>query len=185
MLRKTTATQVAQIYSTFIAAHPTWESLALAQVQDLEGLLRPLGIADRARLLRLLAIEVVSGFAGQLPVDTRTLLRLPGVGRYTASAVQTFAYDQNVALVDSNVIRVLGRVFGWWSKKQRPHLDWELWTRAQSLVPRSGSRQYHYALLDFGALVCKARKPLCWECPLARKCQYMRSAAEAMRKPVT
>jgi A/G-specific adenine glycosylase len=178
MLRKTTAAQAASVYLDFIAAYPTWEVLASADMEDLRRILRPLGIADRARLLQRLAVHVVNDFEGRLPTDAGVLTSLPGVGRYTANAVLAFAYGKGVALVDRNVIRVLGRVFGWSSQKQRPHLDDEIWARAQSLVPRSGGRAYHFALLDFAALVCQARKPRCWECPLAQQCRYQLAAAD-------
>lgn len=182
LLRKTTATQAANVYAAFVTAYPTWDALACAEVDDLKDLLRSLGILDRARLLRQLAIQVVNELGGRLPADAQLLLRLPGVGPYTANAVLAFAYGKDVALVDSNVIRVLGRVFGWRSQKQRPHQDHYLWARAQSLIPRSGSRAYHFALLDFAALVCKARAPQCPECPLAQDCQYQLSTAELKRQ---
>jgi A/G-specific adenine glycosylase len=178
MLRKTTAGQVAGVYASFIAAYPTWDALASADLKALRHRLRPLGIADRARLLHEVATRVVNDFEGRLPADVATLTRLPGVGRYTANAVLTFAYGESVALVDRNVIRVLARVFGWSSQRQRPHLDGELWARAQSLVPRFGSRGYHFALLDFAALMCKANIPRCGECPLAGRCGYQLAATE-------
>lgn len=181
MLRKTTAAQAAGVYPDFITAYPTWGALAAADIEALRRILRPLGIADRARLLHQLAAHVVVDFHGRLPADAEVLTGLPGVGRYTANAVLAFAHGRGVALVDRNVIRVLHRVFGWSSDKRRPHLDSDLWVLAQSLVPRSGSRDYHFALLDFAALVCRARKPRCWECPLAQNCQYQLSAPETKR----
>jgi A/G-specific adenine glycosylase len=172
LLRKTTATQAAGVYSAFLEAYPSVEALAAADPEALRKLLRPLGIADRGRLLKQLGLTLVSDYRGRIPGNVNALLKLPGVGRYTANAVLAFSHGRRVALVDANVIRVLGRIFGWLSPKKRPHLDDRLWQFAQSLLPRTGAREYHLALLDFAALTCRARAPLCTACPMAQWCQY-------------
>ena len=173
LLRKTTALQAAAVYPVVVDEYSSVAELADADVSELRRLLRPLGISDRARLLRGMAATLVRDFGGQVPDDLGTLMRLPGVGRYTASAVLTFAYGHRVGLVDVNVIRVLGRVFEWRSSAKRPHLDRDLWSRAACLLPAARrTAEYHYALLDFAALVCTAKNPKCGACPLSTRCPY-------------
>lgn len=172
LLRKTDAAKVAAVYDGFLAAYPTPRRLALADEEQLREELRDLGIADRARLLRLTAEQICARHGGRVPGTLPDLMRLPGVGRYSANAVLCFARGQRAPLVDTNVIRVLERVFSISSPKPRPHEDLALWERAAELVPEEGAASYNRALLDFAAKVCTARSPRCEQCPLHTICDY-------------
>src|SRR6266550_895030 len=129
-----------------------------------------LGYYARARNLHTLAREVTRRHDGTLPDTPEELRTLPGVGRYTAGAVACFAYEKPVATVDTNVRRVLERVFG--SK--------DVWTLAEQIVPKRGERAWRFnqALMELGALVCTARKPKCPECPVRSDCLAVRRAAQ-------
>lgn len=175
MLRKTDAAKVAQVYTSFIDRYPNPLVLSKADESNLRNEIRLLGIADRARLLRLLAQRLVNQNMGRVPRDFSTLTELPGVGPYTANAVLCFASGKNVALVDTNTIRVLGRVFSFRSKKLRARDDPGVWAFATSLVPAGKSISYNRAVLDLAALLCTYRNPHCPACPLRNICDYGRA----------
>lgn len=172
MLRKTDAGKVASIYDAFIARYPTPELLAAADEGELRREIRLLGIADRARLLRLSAQQIVDLHGGEIPADLTGLMKLPGVGRYIANAVLCFAYKQDVALLDTNIIRILERVFSIRSQKARPRDDRALWDLAARLIPKGRAVSYNRALLDLAASICTAAKPKCQDCPLQSICDH-------------
>jgi len=175
LLRKTTARQVAGVYTDFLSEYPSPGSLAEASIDGLSERLRPLGLAHRADLLHRLGASLVSRHGGRVPNTAGELMKLPGVGRYTANAVLCFAYGQRVPIVDSNVIRVLKRVFGVVSNRSRAHLDAQMWQAASALLPRLASEDYQLALLDFAAIVCRHRRPQCATCPIRPGCAFARS----------
>ncbi|MEM4640469.1 MAG: hypothetical protein QXT93_11400 [Thermofilum sp.] len=180
MLRKTTTEQVLKVYGEFIKRYPTPQSLMDADVRELEELIRPLGIEHkRARHLIELAEHIVRRFGGTIPCSREKLLELPGIGDYIASEVLLATCYQPEPLLDRNMIRVLERVFGIRSSKPRPHTDPVLWNFAKLLVPKSPleARHFNYGVLDFARKVCKARSPLCGECPLTSICDYFSNYA--------
>jgi A/G-specific adenine glycosylase len=179
MLRKTTTRNVVTVYPAFIARYPAAEDLYHAREDELRDIIRPLGIADRARLLRSTAAALVERHSGQVPRRSRELLALPGVGKYTAAAVRCFAYGEREGLVDTNVVRVLGRVFSVSSARERPHTDPKLWEVANALVSRTKPRAYNQALLDLGGTVCTLGQPKCAECPLAFMCERFKRVGVA------
>ena len=172
MLRKTDATKVAGIYDQFISRHRSPESVAGTSEAVLRQETELLGIADRARLLRLQARELVQKYGGRVPNDFNTLISLAGVGPYTANAVLCFAYRKDVPLLDTNVIRILGRVFSAYSAKRRARDDGNLWRFAGSLIPTRKGVSYNRALLDHAAQICTHRSPRCSECPVASICDF-------------
>lgn len=172
MLRKTDTAKVAQIYDSFVRKYRSPKSLARSRESSLRHDIRLLGIADRARLFRLLGRKIVKEYDGQIPKSFQELTGLPGVGRYTANAVLCFAFRRDVALLDTNVIRVLGRVFSVYSNKPRARDDPVLWDFATTIVPKGKATSYNRALLDFAAQVCTAREPKCNECPLNWICDF-------------
>lgn len=178
MLRKTTTKQVLKIYEEFIKRYPTPQSLLEASTEELEELIRPLGIErKRARHLIELAEHVVKRFGGAIPCSREKLKELPGVGDYIASEVLLVACGQPEPLLDRNMIRVLERVFGVKSSKPRPHTDPALWRFARMLTPKNPqeARDFNYGVLDLARNICRARDPLCRECPLTSICQHFRS----------
>jgi A/G-specific adenine glycosylase len=169
MLQQTQVSRVQPYYDRFLARYPTIESLASASV----GLVREswdgLGYYRRASNLHRLAQEVVRDRAGVIPSDPVELRKLPGVGRYTAGAVASFAYERATPAVDTNVARVLRRVF---HPRMRKAPRQRVWDTAQELMPRTGrgAWSFNQGIMELGALICTARLPKCGLCPLRPVC---------------
>jgi A/G-specific adenine glycosylase len=176
MLRKTGSVTVAQEYDQFIRRYPSPAILAAAPLDEITASIQRLGIADRGRLLKSLAEQLQFEHSGKVPRSLAQLTALPGVGRYIAGAVLCFAYREPVPILDTNVIRVIGRVFSIRSSKSRPHTDASLWEAAGHLVPIHRPVAYNRALLDFAATVCRHKKPRCAICPMTSICDYYRDA---------
>ena len=171
LLRKTTASQVLGVYSGFVERYPNARKLAGAKKSDLVRILKPLGMEhERARLFRELGEELCKSYDGEVPRNRDDLLLLPGVGDYSANAVLCMSMGSDLPMFDTNFARVVQRYFGLRSLKKRVRQDREMWAFAQSLLPKAGSRAFNLAVLDFAALVCKARKPDCHGCPISFGC---------------
>ncbi|HEX9349372.1 MAG TPA: A/G-specific adenine glycosylase [Gemmatimonadales bacterium] len=172
MLQQTQVSRVLEYFPRFMARFPTMASLAGARPKAVMEEWDGLGYYARARNLHKLAKRVTkSGYP--IPDDPAELRTLPGVGRYTAGAVACFAYEKPVATVDTNVRRVLERAFA--SK--------DVWKLAEKLVPKNGERAWRFnqALMELGALVCKARTPLCPECPVNDNCRTFTTRSQTRR----
>lgn len=168
MLQQTQRERVAPKFRAFIGRFPTFSALADAAPADVIRAWAGLGYNSRALRLHAIARAVVAD-PGALSADPARLQTLPGVGAYTAAAIACFAHDAQVACVDTNVRRVLGRVFlGEEFPKPRPARDAEL---AAAVLPAGRAADWNAALMDLGALVCKARAPRCEACPLAARCR--------------
>jgi A/G-specific adenine glycosylase len=163
MLQQTQVSRVLEFYPRFLKRFPTIYDLAQARPKAVREAWDGLGYYARASNLHALARVVSKTMSGTLPNDPEQLDELPGVGRYTAGAVACFAYQKPVPTVDTNVRRVLGRVF---------ETD-DVWEVAAAIVPRDGKRAWRFnqALMELGALVCVARKPKCPECPVRSNCR--------------
>ena len=162
MLQQTQVSRVTEYYPRFLARFPTVDDLARAKPKAVREAWNGLGYYARASNLHALARVVSRDLGGTLPDDPEELIKLPGVGPYTAGAVATFAYEKAVPAVDTNVKRVLERVFR--AKN--------VWGLAAAIVPGNGKRAWRFnqALMELGALVCVARTPKCPECPVRREC---------------
>jgi A/G-specific adenine glycosylase len=163
MLQQTQVSRVLDFYPRFLKRFPTIQALARARPRAVMEAWDGLGYYARARNLHALAREL-SATGYQLSADPKELQKLPGVGRYTAGAVACFAYEKPVPTVDTNVKRVLERAFA-------PR---DLWAFATAITPRTGKTawKFNQALMELGALVCKARKPDCLRCPVRTACQF-------------
>ncbi|HEV8339529.1 MAG TPA: A/G-specific adenine glycosylase [bacterium] len=166
MLQQTQVQRVLPKYRQFLRRYPSIAALARAQVGQVRELWHPLGYNIRPVRLWTIAKEVVHRHGGRLPEDRDALLALKGVGPYTAGAVRAFAFRRRAAIVDTNVRRVLQRVF-----IGRSVPDRQVWALADRLLPRRVYDDFNQALMDFGALVCTARTPACVECPMASLCR--------------
>jgi len=151
LLRKTTREQVEQVFPNFIRNFPTVEALSAARSGDIRKTVRSLGLENiRAIALSRLAKVLVGRHHGKIPADKDQLIELPSVGQYTSNAVLCMAYKQNLPLVDTNVIRIMTRVFSIKSTKKRSHTDQRLWDLVASLIPSGKARVLYIALLELG-----------------------------------
>jgi len=171
MLQQTQVSRVLEYFPRFMARFPTIDALARSRPKAVMEQWDGLGYYARARNLHALAKVVSRTLHGQLPDDPVQLQELPGVGKYTAGAVACFAYQKAVPAVDTNVRRVLSRVFGNAKFGMR---NAELWRLASTLVPKNGERawKFNQAMMELGALVCTARVPKCQDCPVKKHCRY-------------
>lgn len=167
MLQQTQASRVVAAYESFLARFPDVDALADASPAEVLTAWRGLGYNRRALALQAAARAVVERHGGVVPDDYDALRALPGVGDYTARAVLAFAYDRDVAPVDTNIARVLSRTVA-----EAPLGRAALQRLADSLVPRGRGRDWSLALMDLGATVCTARSPKCGACPVRRQCAW-------------
>src|ERR1041384_8589838 len=169
MLQQTQVDRVIPKYHEFLDRYPSFEELADAQVSDVKRTWYPLGYNIRPEGLDSIGCETVERYGGRLPSDAEELLSFKGIGRYTAGAIRSFAFNEDAPILDTNVIRVLYRVF---LAKGDPkkHLV-KLWRLAEELIPRGKGYDFNQALMDFGALGCTARLPACRGCPMTPICK--------------
>ncbi len=187
MLQQTQVNRVAEYYPRFLAEFPDLETLAAAPARAVREAWDGLGYYARARNLHSLAKTVVergvlengvAGDRGRLPETPAELIELPGIGRYTAGAIASFAYEKPVPAVDTNVARVIRRVFfgerltGERTTTKHRIPDRLIWETATRLVPRNGKRAWRFnqAVMELGAVVCRARGPKCAQCPVLQEC---------------
>jgi len=185
LLRKTTAKQVEEEYRGFIKKYPNPKVLSEADNNELSNRLRPLGMEHkRAQLFLKFGKTIMKEFKGRLPSTKEELLKLPGVGLYATNAVLSFSQNKDVPLVDTNFIRIIDRVFGFKSEKSRARNDKKIWEFATMLVPRGRSREFNLAVLDFAAVLCKAKNPKCDICPLIKYCEFHKKTEAINKKKI-
>ncbi len=192
MLQQTQVTTVIPYFERFIDRFPSIAALAKADSDAVLHLWTGLGYYARARNLHRAAKQICDRHSGEFPADPEAVYQLSGVGRSTAHAVLTFAFNQSLPILDGNVKRVLTRqhrIHGWPGNKK---VEQELWRLAESCTPEERTADYNQAIMDLGALVCLRRRPVCAACPVAATCQARRhgeqhalpSRAPAKVKPV-
>jgi A/G-specific adenine glycosylase len=170
MLQQTQVATVILYYTRFLARFPDVQSLAAAALDDVFALWSGLGYYSRARNLHRCAMAVVADHGGRFPASSQALATLPGIGRSTAAAIAAFCFGERAAILDGNVKRVLTRWLGFGGDLARAAEERALWLAAESLLPASDVDRYTQGLMDLGATVCLARRPLCATCPLATDC---------------
>lgn len=183
MLQQTQVVTVLGYYERWLRRFPTWESLAAATESEVLALWQGLGYYSRARRLRHTAQAIVTRHGGQCPRTPEAIQALPGIGRYTAGAVATFAFDAPVPIVDANIARVLSRLFNYQSAIDTATGQAFLWRSAQALLPQRSGRLHNSALMELGALVCLPRNPKCEQCPVYDFCQANDPASLPIKKP--
>ena len=183
MLQQTRVETVIPYWERFLERFPDVATLAAADQDDVLGLWAGLGYYSRARNLHRAAQEVVARHGGTLPSDVASLRELPGVGRYTAGAVASIAFDLPEPVVDGNVIRVLSRLRGIRDDVGSPAILARIWDDAGELARGAAPGDLNQALMELGATVCLPRAPRCAGCPVARHCDA-RSAGDAEQLPV-
>lgn len=171
MLQQTQVERVIPKYHEFLTKYPTLETLARAPLKAVKRTWYPLGYNIRPVHLRGIAREALARYDGRVPDDEQALRSLKGIGRYTAGAVLSFAYGRDVPVVDTNVKRVLGRIFFGPRQLKRAKGQKALWELAAALVPRGRGYDFNQALMDFGATWCTPSRPRCRPCPMRSFCQ--------------
>jgi A/G-specific adenine glycosylase len=167
MLQQTQVERVIPVYHAFLQRFPTFEALAAAPPSEVIRAWAGMGYNRRALNLQRAAQAVVERHGGALPHDPAALRALPGVGEYTANALACFALGEQTAVVDTNVRRVLGRVFHW----PAAPTDREVAGTARRVLPEGHAWSWNQALMDLGATVCTSRRPTCLLCPLRESCR--------------
>jgi len=170
MLQQTQAATVVPYYKKFIKKYPTIRHLASADETELMKMWEGLGYYSRARNLLHSAKQIVSEYNSKFPQSSTELLKLKGIGTYTASAIASFAFSEDIAAVDGNVIRILSRAFGLTldSNSQSGKKDFQLF--ANNLLPKAQAAEFNQAMMDLGSAICKAKNPDCLHCPISGLC---------------
>ena len=173
LLKRTTARAAARVFAGFITRFPDLESIEKASIEDLEGALAPVGLyRQRATGLKQMAQYLRRERGGQIPDNLPDLLKVPHLGPYSAGAVLSFGYGRPAAIVDSNVQRVLGRLYQC-QLGESPTLS-ATQALADVLLDPEAHQVFNWALLDLGAVVCRYDVPRCRACPLSSVCEYFK-----------
>jgi A/G-specific adenine glycosylase len=190
MLQQTQVDRVLPKYHEWLGKYPTLEVLAEAPPEDVSETWYPLGYNIRPKRLQSIAQQAVQQYDGRLPSDHETLVSFKGIGEYTAGAIRSFAFRERAAILDTNVARVLYRIFvarrrragsaskavnggvGNEGSRLKTHaMKKHLWAMSEAVLPFKHMFDFNQALMDFGALHCSARKPQCPGCPMMRFCR--------------
>ena len=171
LLHRTKANQVVPVYNRFIEKFPTIVELANALFVEIRETVYSLGLLWRTEALHKMAQDIVTKFEGKIPVEREKLESLPGISHYTASALRCFAYGYPEVLLDTNTVRIVGRVFGTKvsDSSRRSRTFQRLY---ESILDKENPRVFNYAMLDLGALVCLPSEPLCNNCPIIQMCIF-------------
>lgn len=178
MLQQTTVKAVVGYYERFFDAFPTLESLAEASEDRVLRLWEGLGYYSRARNIHRTARELARERQGKFPTDVESLTQLPGIGRYTAGAIVSFAFDKPAPIVEANTLRLYSRLLGYRCDPRSAAGQELLWTFAERILPHVEPGRLNHALMDLGATICTPRAPNCEHCPLIRECTAFRDGTQ-------
>lgn len=171
MLQQTQVDRVLPKYQQFLTTFPTLAALAAASTADVISVWVPLGYNMRAVRLQSIARQVIQEYGGHIPDTIEELLKLKGVGRYTAGAIACFAYHKQVATVDTNIRRVLHRIFLGLEHPEPKLNDAQMLVLAEQVLPPAEAYNWNQALMDLGATICTSGNPRCTACPMHTSCQ--------------
>ena len=171
MLQQTTVAAVIPYYERFTAAFPTVGSLAAAEEDDVLRLWEGLGYYSRAKNLRRAAQRIVAEHDGRFPSDVAPLRRLPGVGRYTAGAIASFAFDRPAPIVEANTERLYARLIAYAGPLTTAAGKRALWQVAEELVPKTKPGRFNQAVMELGSQICRPKDPKCDDCPVRSCCR--------------
>lgn len=178
MLHRTQVVQVVPVYAKFVDRYPDLIHLVGADREELKFILKPLGLQWRINLIYAMVQVLRDRFGLLIPKEKTDLLSLPGVSDYIASAVRCFAWNLPEPLVDTNTVRIIGRVSGW-PIKDSSRRNKQFRQALTALVDPVDPRSYNYGLLDLAHLVClKKQSPLCNQCPLISMCHFGQSIGQ-------
>jgi A/G-specific adenine glycosylase len=181
MLQQTRVETVIPYFERWMEHFPSISDLAAASEQEVLSLWEGLGYYSRARNLHKAARIVMEEYDGKIPRDLARLRSLPGIGRYTAGAIASMAFGQDVATLDANLRRVLARVFDVAQAADSSVGEEILWRLVEKHLPRGHAGDYNQALMDLGATICTSKKPRCLLCPLSGLCQAYKLGIQEQR----
>ena len=170
MLQQTQVATVRGYFERFMAAFPTIHSLARADEHDVLRLWEGLGYYRRARQMHQAARTIVAEHGGRFPRDAEAVRRLPGIGRYTAGAILSIAFDAREPILEANTIRLLARLLAYSGDPRSAAGSKRLWQMAEALLPRRNAGRFNQALMELGSEVCLPKSPKCDACPVAALC---------------
>ena len=179
MLQQTTVVAVIPYFERFLTRFPTVADLAAADESEILRLWEGLGYYSRARNLHRAAKVIVEQYSSVFPTELDVLQSLPGVGRYTAGAIASFAFDQRAPIVEANTLRLYCRLIGFDGDPRSRVGQERLWAFAEDVLPRNGAGRLNQALMELGATVCSPREPDCELCPVHSYCQAFRDGTQA------
>lgn len=174
MLQQTRVETVIPYFNRWMELFPNVESLAAADEQQVLTAWEGLGYYSRARNMLKTARLVCEKFGGDFPSTTEELVRLPGIGRYTAAAVASIGFNADEAVLDGNVKRVFARIYRFEEPVNTPGGEKQLWPMVQALLPEGRGSDFNQALMDLGATICTPQKPECGKCPVSGLCVSFR-----------
>lgn len=174
MLQQTQVETVKPYFTRFMAALPTVHALAAADEQQVLRLWEGLGYYRRARQLHAAARQIVAEHGDRFPTDPEAVARLPGIGRYTAGAILSIAFDQRRPILEANTVRVFSRLQAFDGQTTSAAGQKLLWAAAEAVLPSCDVGRFNQALMELGSEVCRGRAPLCEECPVATWCEARR-----------
>jgi len=175
MLQQTQVARVKEFFTRFMRRFPSVERLAAAAESDVLAHWEGLGYYRRARQLHAASKTIVAEHGGEFPRSAEHLRRLPGIGRYTAGAIASIAFDEPEPIVEANSRRVIARLFGHARRLDGPGGDEAIWKLAATMVPRKDAGRFNQAIMDLGATVCTPVRPACHACPLEQLCAARRT----------
>jgi A/G-specific adenine glycosylase len=170
MLQQTQVATVRDYFQRFVAAFPDVHALAAADERQVLRLWEGLGYYRRARQLHAAAKKVATEHGGCLPQDVEALQDLPGIGRYTAGAIASIAFDQRAPILEANTIRLLSRLIAYRDDPRKASGQRVLWQTAADILPQKNVARFNQALMELGSLVCTPANPKCDACPLSSVC---------------
>lgn len=184
MLQQTQVEQATPYYEKFLETYPDIQSLANAPLEDILKVCEGMGYYARARNIKNAADIIVSQHNGQIPTTHDELIKIPGIGPYTAAAIASIAFNENYPVVDGNVMRVLARVLKIEEPPKKKGVKSKFVQAARSLMPEGQAGDFNQALMELGALVCTPQKPNCPLCPINFFCQAYQTLEDPSVLPV-
>lgn len=177
LLQRTTASAVANFYPAFVGRFPNWEVLAAASPADLETFLRPLGLWRRRAASLLGLARYAASVSGEFPRGAAKHAEIPAVGQYVSNAISMFQHAERAPLLDVNMARVIERFV---RPRRLADIRYDPWLQAAAhwLVRGGTPERVNWAVLDFAAIVCKARTPSCHSCPVSARCRFLGMARQ-------
>ena len=171
LLQRTKAEQVEPVFETFVSKYRSPKDLAAADVDEIESVISSLGLRKKAEIMKRFAQDIMGHFYGEIPQDSRALLKITGVGHYGANAVLCFSFGMDLPVVDWNVARVFKRLIDY-PLKSAPHADKKFIQFVSEFIPKGKARDFNFGILDFAAAICTPRKPYCESCPVTDLCNH-------------